>query len=64
MAFVELTRILPENKTVKWSVNTNNIVYFQESIDTKAGCNLIDVAGADVDVVEAYQDVKSKLKNS
>jgi len=31
MAFMELTRILPENKTVKWSVNPNKIIYVQES---------------------------------
>jgi hypothetical protein len=66
MAFVELTRILPENKKVKWSVNQNNIVYFQESISTEAnaGCSLIDVAGTEIDVVESYQEVKAKLKDS
>jgi hypothetical protein len=64
MAFVELTRILPENKTVKWSVNQNNVIYFQESIDTRVGCTLVDVSGTDIDVVESYQDVKAKLKDS
>jgi hypothetical protein len=64
MAFVELTRILPKNKTVKWSVNQNNIIYFQESIDTEVGCTLVDVAGTDIDVVESYKDVKAKLKDS
>ena len=32
MAFMEFTRILSENKTVKWPVNPNNTIYFQGSI--------------------------------
>ena len=64
MAFVELTRILPKNKTVAWSVNPNNIIYFQESIDAEVGCTLVDVAGTDIDVVESHKDVKTKLKDS
>jgi hypothetical protein len=66
MAFIELTRILPESKQVKWSVNQNNIVYFQESTaaEAKVGCTLVDTAGTDIDVVESYQEVKAKLKDS
>ena len=64
MAFVELTRILPKNRTAKWSVNPNNIIYFQESIDLKVGCMLVDVAGGDIEAVDSYKDVKVKLTNS
>jgi hypothetical protein len=64
MAFVELTRILPENRKVKWSANPSNIVYVQEPIDVKdkVGCSLVDITGRDIDVVESYQDVKGKLQ--
>jgi hypothetical protein len=63
MAFVELTRILPKNKKVKWSVDPNNVVYFQEPVDSdqQAGCMLLPVAGLEIYVVESYQDVKAKL---
>jgi hypothetical protein len=66
MQFVELTRILPEDRKVKWSVNPSNIVYFQEPIDvnSKVGCTLVDVGGRDLDVVESYQDVKIKFKDA
>jgi len=63
MAFVELTRILPQNKKVKWSANPNNVVYFQEPVesDLQAGCMLFPTAGDEIYVVESYQDVKAKL---
>jgi len=66
MAFVELTRILPENKKVKWSVNPNNVVYFQEPVegDPQAGCMLFPAAGLEIYVVESYRDVKAKLSIS
>ena len=57
MTLVELTRILPENRKVKWSINPSNVVYIQEPIEDKIGCTLVDVTGRDVDVVESYQDV-------
>jgi len=66
MTFIELTRILPKNRTVKWSFNPANIIYLQESTDPdkKIGCILVSVAGpdSDIDVVESYEDVKVKLK--
>ena len=65
MAFVELTRILPRDKRVKWSVNPNNVIYFQEPVeeDPQVGCTLVSAAGTDVEinVMESYQDVKAKL---
>lgn len=61
MAFVELTRILPENKKVKWYVNPSNIIYIQEPIASGSGCTLMDTSGRDSEVVEAYQDVKAKF---
>ena len=66
MPFVELTRILPESKKAKWSVNPNNIVYIQQPIESNStiGCTLVDVSGKDIDVVESYQDVLTKLKNT
>jgi hypothetical protein len=64
MAFVELTRILPGNKTVKWSVNQSNVVYLQEPLEAEVGCTLVDVAGMDIHVVESYVEVKAKLKDS
>jgi len=66
MMFIELTRILPKNRTVKWSFNPANIIYLQESTDPdkKIGCTLVSVAGpdSDVDIAESYEDVKGKLK--
>ena len=66
MPFVELTRILPNSKKVKWSVNPNNIVYVQQPVegDSTGGCTLVDLTGKDIDVVEAYQDVMAKVKNT
>jgi hypothetical protein len=66
MAFIELNRILPGAKQVKCSMNTGNIVYFQESIDTNTnvGCTLVNVTGMDIDVVESYRDVAAKFKES
>ena len=67
MAFVELTRILPENKKVKCSVNPNNVVYVQEAEDAdgpQVGCMLFPVAGEEIYVAESYQDVKAKLAMS
>jgi hypothetical protein len=66
MAFVEFTRILPKNKKVNWSVNSNNVVYFQEPVDSdlQAGCMLFPVAGLEIYVAESYQDVKTKLSIS
>jgi len=66
MAFIELTRILPEAKKVKCSLNPSNIVYFQQPLDSagNVGCSLVDVTGKDIDVVESYQDVTAKVKNS
>ena len=63
MAFVELTRILPNNEKVKWSVNPNNVIYFEEPVDNsqQAGCMLFPGAGVEIYVVESYQDVKAKL---
>jgi hypothetical protein len=64
MGYVEFTRVLPENREVKCSVNPSNIVYFQEPTEanTKVGCTLIPVSGIEIEVVESYQIVKSKLK--
>jgi len=66
MAFVEFTRILPENEKVKCSVNPSNVVYIQEPIqsDLQAGCMLFPVAGLEIYVAESYQDVKKKLSIS
>lgn len=64
MAFLELTRILPENRKVKWSVNPSNIISIQEPIDQTMGCILVDTSGKDTEVVESYQDVKAKLATS
>ncbi len=66
MAFIEFTRILPKNRKVKWSVNPNNVVHFQEPIDNdlQAGCILFPVAGVEIYVAELYQDVKAKLSIS
>jgi|HubBroStandDraft_6_1064221.scaffolds.fasta_scaffold3000639_1 hypothetical protein len=66
MAFIELTRILPDAKKVKCSLNAANIVYFQQPVDsnTNAGCTLVDLTGRDIDVVESYQEVAAKFKNS
>ena len=66
MAFIELNRILPNNNQVNCSINANNIVYFQEPVDTnaKVGCTLINVTGMDIDVVESYREVAAKLKDS
>ncbi len=63
MAFVEFTRILPKNKKAKWSVNPNNVIYFQEPVDSdlQAGCMLFPVTGLEIYVAESYQDVKAKL---
>jgi hypothetical protein len=65
MAFIELTRLLPESKKAKWTVNTSNIVYFQEptDLDSKVGCTLVDTTGADFDVVEPYREVSVKFKD-
>jgi hypothetical protein len=66
MAFIELIRILPNNNHVKCSINSNNIVYFQELVDTnvKVGCTLVNVTGMDIDVVESYREVAGKFKDS
>lgn len=66
MAFVEFTRVLPKNKTVKWSVNQANVVYFQEPVDAEAkvGCTLVNVAGVEVNVTESYEAVGARLKES
>jgi hypothetical protein len=66
MAFIELTRILPEARQTKCSVNANNIVYFQEPIDTSTnvGCTLVNVTGMNIDVLEPYRDVAAKFKDS
>jgi hypothetical protein len=63
MPFVELTRILPESKKVKWLVNPNNIIYVQEPLpgDSQGGCMIVDVSGKDTSVADAYQDVIRKL---
>jgi len=63
MTFVELTRILPESKKVKWSVNPNNIIYVQEPLPggSQGGCMIVDVSGKDTSVADAYQDVIRKL---
>jgi hypothetical protein len=65
MPFLELTRILSDSKTVKWSINPNNLVYIQARVEgvSIGGCTLVDLTGKDVDVVETYQDVMAKLKN-
>jgi hypothetical protein len=66
MGYVEFTRVLPKDKEVKCSVNPANIVYFQEppEANAKVGCTLIPVSGIEIEVVESYQIVKSKLKES
>jgi hypothetical protein len=66
MGFVDFTRVLPKDREVKCSVNPANIVYFMEPTEpnAKVGCTLVPVSGTEIDVVEAYQVVKSKLKES
>jgi hypothetical protein len=46
MAFLELTRILPENKKVKWSVNPSNIIYVHEPLERRVEQLTISPAGS------------------
>jgi hypothetical protein len=66
MAFVELTRILPEAKKVKCSLNASNIVYFQAPLegDAGSGCTLTDITGRDIAVVESYPEVAAKFRDA